>query len=338
MDITQVITTLDAEIKRQEAELQSLRKKLMAIGQEDRPTTNDQCLMDAVLSCPHFITAESVTLHFCPRQKEGHDALSQLQHRLADYDLAARQREMQLLAGRDRDAGEIGAECVLKQHGPVAHDEDLLEQLYREFDAQRRRTGEERLAFKVKMRSYASEFRRRSVGKMTFAQSVSDDMMNLVDRLGSEHDDVDPRAWKHLLVYAPQATPQPSPTAQGDEKEHAAEATPIAWYVTGCSTMLDEIDAKAEAKRCGGSAKAVPLYTAPPVQQQPDLNKAAECICSNLPDFEKLDRGFRWVSEKQHHVPTLLIEFEPIPANSPVTEKGWQDRDALAAFLTDHTK
>ena len=46
-------------------------------------------------------------------------------------------------------------------------------------------------------------------------------------------------------------------------KQHVAEATPIAWYVTGCSTMLDEHDAKAEAKRCGGSAKAVPLYTRP---------------------------------------------------------------------------
>ena len=44
-------------------------------------------------------------------------------------------------------------------------------------------------------------------------------------------------------------------------KQLRAKATPIAWYVTGCSTMLDEYDAKAEAKRCGGSAKAVPLYT-----------------------------------------------------------------------------
>lgn len=47
-------------------------------------------------------------------------------------------------------------------------------------------------------------------------------------------------------------------------KQLSAKATPIAWYVTGCSTMLDEHDAKAEAKRCGGSAKAVPLYTSPP--------------------------------------------------------------------------
>ena len=52
--------------------------------------------------------------------------------------------------------------------------------------------------------------------------------------------------------------------AGGVEPLRKAAATPIAWHVTGCSTMLDEHDAKAEAKRCGGSAKAVPLYTAPP--------------------------------------------------------------------------
>ena len=99
------------------------------------------------------------------------------------------------------------APAAVAEQWPVAHDEELLEQMYWEFDDQRRRTGEERLAFKGKMRSYASEFRRRSDGKMTFAQSVSDDMMNLADRLGSEYDDVDPRAWKHLLVYAPNESP-----------------------------------------------------------------------------------------------------------------------------------
>ena len=34
------------------------------------------------------------------------------------------------------------------------------------------------------------------------AQPISDAMMDLVDRLGSEADAVDPRAWAHLLVYA----------------------------------------------------------------------------------------------------------------------------------------
>jgi hypothetical protein len=35
------------------------------------------------------------------------------------------------------------------------------------------------------------------------ARPVSDAMMDLADRLGSEAEDVDPRAWAHLLVYAP---------------------------------------------------------------------------------------------------------------------------------------
>lgn len=35
------------------------------------------------------------------------------------------------------------------------------------------------------------------------AQPISDAMMDLADRLGSEADAVDPRAWSHLLIYAP---------------------------------------------------------------------------------------------------------------------------------------
>lgn len=49
---------------------------------------------------------------------------------------------------------------------------------------------------------------------------------------------------------------------------------------------------------------------------------------------QKIDRGFRWDGEKQQHIPTLLIEFEPVPANSPCDAKGWQDRDALADLLS----
>ena len=55
-------------------------------------------LFDAVLHCPHSITHESVTLHFYPKQKEGHNALAQLRHRLAAADAAAKAREMELLA------------------------------------------------------------------------------------------------------------------------------------------------------------------------------------------------------------------------------------------------
>jgi hypothetical protein len=39
------------------------------------------------------------------------------------------------------------------------------------------------------------------------AESITDAIMNLVDRLGSESKQVDLRAWPHLLVYAPQRKP-----------------------------------------------------------------------------------------------------------------------------------
>jgi len=35
------------------------------------------------------------------------------------------------------------------------------------------------------------------------AKTLSDELMDCVDRLGSEASDVDPRVWDHLLVYAP---------------------------------------------------------------------------------------------------------------------------------------
>ena len=35
------------------------------------------------------------------------------------------------------------------------------------------------------------------------ARSLSSELMDCVDRLGSEADTVDPRVWDHLLIYAP---------------------------------------------------------------------------------------------------------------------------------------
>ena len=90
MTHTETIKAIDAEIMRQEAELQRLREEKAAIVQEENHVDK---LFDAVLNCPHSITHESVTLHFYPRQKEGHNALAQLRHRLAAYDLAAQAKK-----------------------------------------------------------------------------------------------------------------------------------------------------------------------------------------------------------------------------------------------------
>ena len=59
---------------------------------------------------------------------------------------------------------------------------------------------------------------------------------------------------------------RPVPPAQPEQE-------PVAWAVQGCSKMwrdeFAEIDAKAEAKRIGGTCVAYALYTAPPAAQRP---------------------------------------------------------------------
>jgi chromosome segregation ATPase len=77
--------------------VEPLRKRASTVAVVVQEKNQVDQLFDAVLTCPHSITAESVTLRFTPKQ-EGHNALSQLRHRLAAYDQAARQREMQLLS------------------------------------------------------------------------------------------------------------------------------------------------------------------------------------------------------------------------------------------------
>ena len=77
---------------------------------------------------------------------------------------------------------------------------------------------------------------------------------------------------------------------------------PVAWYVTGCSRLLDEDEAKAEARHIGGTARAIPLYTAPQPSPKADSQPApantrqiAECYgdcptdpktCANQCKFE----------------------------------------------------
>ena len=64
--------------------------------------------------------------------------------------------------------------------------------------------------------------------------------------------DKTPVAWCELPTKT--GTAQPAP-------QQAQE--PVAWYVTGCGRLLDENEAKAEARHIGGTARAIPLYTAP---------------------------------------------------------------------------
>lgn len=99
----------------------------------------------------------------------------------------------------------------------------------------------------------------------------------------------------------------------------ALSAAPVAGQATAIEALLDEND------RLRETLSAL----------QDELANAEKTAPVAVPEgCSVADIGFRWDSEKQHHVPTLLIEFEPVPAGQPNTEKGWRDRDALAAMLS----
>ena len=51
------------------------------------------------------------------------------------------------------------------------------------------------------------------------------------------------------------------------------------------------------------------------------------------PYYRIAERGFRWDAENRQHIPQLLIEFTPVPANAPNDSNGWKDRDKLAGML-----
>ena len=53
----------------------------------------------------------------------------------------------------------------------------------------------------------------------------------------------------------------------------------------------------------------------------------------SVPDgISRVSLDFYWDREKQHHIPFVRVEFEPVPAGSPNDAKGWQDRDRFAAL------
>lgn len=64
-------------------------------------------------------------------------------------------------------------------------------------------------------------------------------------------------------------------------------------------------------------------------------NQDVQQLAARVPDgCVVADVGFRWDGERQHYVPKLVVEFEPVPENSPWDAKGWKDRDAVAAMIS----
>ena len=54
---------------------------------------------------------------------------------------------------------------------------------------------------------------------------------------------------------------------------------------------------------------------------------------NGLPPCKVVDIGFRWDADRQEHVPSIKVEFEPVKHGEPNDSQGWKDRDLLARML-----
>jgi hypothetical protein len=124
------------------------------------------------------------------------------------------------------------------------------------------------------------------IDALSQARSLTDELMDCVDRLGSEADTVDPRVWQHLLVYAPKP-----------------EEEPVAWITDGGkgelwwhrSSKFDE-----EGSLIGPNQDDIPLYTAPPKKQWVGLtlNEAEDFYEKYTDRAELINAIDRFLEEK----------------------------------------
>jgi Lar family restriction alleviation protein len=122
---------------------------------------------------------------------------------------------------------------------------------------------------------------------------------------------------KRLIALVRKCTAGAAPGAQQAEPQPVSDSSFEGWFSTYSPAGKGDEQRARDAYAAGLSdAAAHPQQPAP----QPLT-------------VTRIDPGFRWDGKSQHHVPNLLIEFEPVPANGPSDAKGWRDRDALAATL-----
>ncbi len=115
---------------------------------------------------------------------------------------------------------------------------------------------------------------------------------------------------------------QPAPQQEAQE--------PVAWYVTGCGRLLDEDEAKAEARHIGGTARAMPLYTAP----QPLPASQGDALDAEQHEMDAKHAAiYRWMLG---HVADVLSIFD----NWLADEEADTDElhDALAARAAHESK
>jgi hypothetical protein len=70
------------------------------------------------------------------------------------------------------------------------------------------------------------------------------------------------------------------------------------------------------------------------LQKQSDsVEQSAEHVGEPVSGFKLSEIGHRFDGVVQHHVPFVVVEFEPVPVNSKYQAKGWVDRDTFIANI-----
>ena len=101
-----------------------------------------------------------------------------------------------------------------------------------------------------------------------------------------------------------------------------------------------EADALEQARLngMGGEREAALMAKLEAAEKERDALRAENAGAQPTPSvpegISRVSLDFYWDSAKQHHIPIVLVEFEPVPAVSPNDAKGWQDRDRFAALIT----
>ena len=123
-----------------------------------------------------------------------------------------------------------------------------------------REVTNDQLIEEVRNRGY--EIRDAKITALRQARSLTDELMDCVDRLGSEADTVDPRVWQHLLVYAPKHEKEPVTWADAiiDDLQGLFDTDGITEQDSGDALIrLSDAIAAVEDER--------KRYTAPPKQE-----------------------------------------------------------------------
>lgn len=132
------------------------------------------------------------------------------------------------------------------------------------------------------------------------------------------------------------------PTNWADELAAALRAEQAVGEDCNCLSLMADGTGPAHLVDCpaGQPAERGAFYTCPichslGVVTQETFDKFMPARQSEGVVFgvTKVERDFRWDGDKQHHVPLLKVEFDPILPTDGYDAKGWKDRDSLAAML-----